>query len=164
MGQRVHSTGRLGRSSATARAPHGAARSRDRGKGLVVVFVGALPLLWRGLRDLHALFWAAKFLYRVDSVDEMVEQLRGLRREEKATLADALAGLTPDTLDGISQALNGLSFDTELDVAKELQSLFLENGEKLVDALRNNALDRVDRSTDSSRPDATLAASGYVLF
>ncbi len=47
-----------------------------------------------GLRDLHTLFWIAKYIYRVDEVDKLVER-KALSADE-ARRFDARAGFSPD--------------------------------------------------------------------
>ncbi len=84
-------------------------------------------------------------------VDQIVEQLRGLPKAERATLAEALDGVTSETFDGISAILSKLSFDSHDEVADELGVLLSDTGKDLVDALRNNTLENVDRSTDTMR-------------
>ncbi len=110
------------------------------------------PVLWR--RELGEGYAGAVIrdgrVYLLDYVvDETVEELRGLKKDECATLADALSGVTPGTFDGMDKVLRDLMRGADEETTEALRELYAEKGENLINALRDDVLDRVDRSTDT---------------
>ncbi len=75
-----------------------------------------------GLRDLHTLFWIAKYLYRVDAVDDLVER-KVFSRRESELFSKAHAFLT--TVRCHLHYLNGrpeerLTFDVQPEIARQM--------------------------------------------
>jgi len=110
------------------------------------------PVLWRrtlGEGHAGAVIRDGR-VYLLDYVaDETVETLRGLKKAECKTLADALSGVTPKAFDGIDKLLRDLSPGADEETTEALRQLYAEEGEDLIGALRDDVLDRVDRSTDT---------------
>jgi len=110
------------------------------------------PVLWRrALGEGHAgAVIRDGCVYLLDYVaDETVGMLRGMKKDECATLAEALSGVTPEAFDGIDTLLRELSPGADEETTEALRELYTEKGQDLVDALRDDVLDRVDRSTDT---------------
>jgi len=110
------------------------------------------PVLWR--RALGEGYAGAVIrdgrVYLLDYVvDETVETLRGLKKDECVTLSDALGNVTPDAFDGIDKVLHDLLRGAAEETKEPLRELYAEKGNELIEALRDDALDRVDRSTDT---------------
>jgi outer membrane protein assembly factor BamB len=106
-------------------------------------------------------------VYVLDHVhDAPVDQLRGLSSADRSTLASALSSTTPDTIDSLENTLRrlfpvkgsdpndpqrGLSAGEFLAVKDTLGKLLLANPDLLLNALRNDLLDEIDRSADTIR-------------
>ena len=75
-----------------------------------------------GLRDLHTLFWIAKFVYRVDRVESLVEQGVLTREEVKrfAKAADFLWTLRCHMHWAAGRAEDRLTFDLQKDIAPRM--------------------------------------------
>jgi outer membrane protein assembly factor BamB len=106
-------------------------------------------------------------VYVLDHVhDAPVDQLRGLSSADRAALATALNSITPDKFESLENALRrlfpvkggdandpqrGLSEGEFIAVKNAIGKLFAENRDLLIDALRNDLLDDIDRSADTMR-------------
>ena len=98
--------------------------------------------------------------------DAPIDQLRALSPADRDTLAAALASLPPDKLDSLETTLRrlfpakgsdpndpqrGISEQEFMAVIEALGKLLADNREQLINALRHDSLDDVDRSADTLR-------------
>ncbi|MGD0382551.1 MAG: PQQ-binding-like beta-propeller repeat protein [Thermoguttaceae bacterium] len=106
-------------------------------------------------------------VYVLDHVhDAPIDQLRGLSPGDRETLASALASTTLDKFDSLESLLRrllpakggdpndperGVSEEEFIAVKNALGSLLAGNRNQLIHALRNDALDEIDRSADVMR-------------
>ncbi|MGA2799223.1 MAG: PQQ-binding-like beta-propeller repeat protein [Thermoguttaceae bacterium] len=106
-------------------------------------------------------------VYVLDHVhDAPIDQLRGLSPGDRETLASALASTPPGKFDSLEPALRrlfpgkgsdpndpqrGLSEGEFVALKNALGSLLADNRKRLINALRSDLLDEIDRSADTMR-------------